>query len=107
MQTKIGFVLDSGRAFEEYLKATGELPPAMPPGKNTIRMEFVIDLDGTPRAAMLIKQTGFDQTHDEKERGDEASGLSLMIATELPAEQGAAALREVSEKILWPETKGE
>ena len=106
MKTKIGFVLESATAFDEYVKATGELPPAMPPGKNIIRREFVLDVDGTPRAAMLVKQTGFAPTPEEIERGDEASGLSLMIATELPPEQGAAALREVSERMLWPEPKG-
>lgn len=102
MQTQIGFILESAKAFDEYLKATGELPPAMPPGKNTIRREFVIDVDGTPRAAMLIKQSGFKQTKEERLRGEETDGLSVMIATELDVDAGKHALQEVSTKILWP-----
>ena len=107
MQTKIGFILDSTKAFAEYLKATGELPPVMPTGKNTLRTEFVVDLDGTSRAAMLIKQRGFEQTAEEKARGEEADGLSVMIATDLDVDAGKLALREVSAKILWPNEKQE
>lgn len=100
---QIGFVLDSGRAYDEYVRATGKLPPAMPRGANTLRAEFEADVDGEKRAAMLIKQIGFAQTAEEKARGEEASGLSLMIATDVDVEQGKAALREISERLLWPE----
>ena len=101
-KVQVGFILDSTKVFDEYLRATGKLPPPIPPGTNTLRTEFEIELDGVKRAAMLIKQRGFEQTAEERARCDEVNGLSLAIATDVDLETGKAVLREISAKLLWP-----
>ena len=102
-EVQVGFVLDSEKAFDEYLSATDKVPPVIPAGKNTLRTEFELDIDGVKRAAMLIAQRGFEQTAEERERGDQVNGLSLAIATNVDVEAGRMALREISARLLWPE----
>lgn len=75
----------------------------MPAGCNTHIVPFrLIDTAGAERAAILVHQTGFDETPEEKARGDEASGLSVAIAIEDPPEEGQAILDKWVDEMLPP-----
>ena len=101
IQVKFGFTLDSEKAFDAYMDATGKVPPKMPQGKNTLLTPFTIkDDDGIERAALLIYQTGFKQTPEEKARDEQASGLSLAVALDVPVPQGEAALEQLVRQLL-------
>lgn len=104
MKYNVGIILDSGKAFEAYYDATGTPPPPMEEGKNTRIIPFTVD-DGTgPKAALLVHQTGFEQTATEREKGQEANGLSVAVCMDAPTvEEGAQVLNEWAERFLWPE----
>ena len=101
---QVGAILDSNKAFDAYHDSTGKVPPKMPKGKNTMRIPFVAKTDGGNKAALLVNQTGFEETADEIARGEESSGLSVFIALDAPTiEEGHALLIDWSERLLWPE----
>lgn len=96
------------KSFDLYHDATGKAPPPMPPGGNTTTIPFrLIDENGVERAALLVHQTGFEQTPEEKAAGEEASGLTVAVALDAPADEGARVLSEWSEKMLWPDGRGD
>ena len=54
---KVGVINNSNVAFDLYMDATGEKPPVIPEGMNTLIKPFVLkDEDGIDRAATLISQ---------------------------------------------------
>ena len=98
---KLGFILHSPAAFDFYMDATGEVPPKMPEGKNTLVTPFVVkDDDNIERAAALVYQTGFAETPKETTNGDEASGLGVIVAEDVPLEQGRNAIETYLDKML-------
>jgi hypothetical protein len=98
---KLGFILHSSAAFDYYMDATGKVPPKMPEGKNTLVTPFTVrDDNGVERAAALVYQTGFAEMPAEKRRGDEASGLSVVTAMDVPLEQGRRAIDTFLDKML-------
>lgn len=98
---KLGFILHSSAAFDLYMDATGEVPPKMPEGKNTLVTPFTVrDENGIERAAALVYQTGFAQTPEEKANGDEASGLGVIVAEDVPLTQGRNAIDLYLDKML-------
>lgn len=100
---KLGFILHSSAAFDFYMDATGQIPPTMPPGKNTLITPFTVrDDDGTERAAALVYQTGFAETPAETSNGDEASGLGVIVAEDVPLAQGQNAIEEYLNTLLPP-----
>ena len=73
----------------------------MPPGKNTLVTPFVVaDEHGVDRAAALIYQTGFHQTPEEVANGDEASGLGVVVATNVPLAEGREAVDQWLSNML-------
>jgi hypothetical protein len=52
-------------------------------------------------AAALVYQTGFAEMSAEKRRGDEASGLSVVTAMDVPLEQGRSAIDAFLDKMLY------
>lgn len=104
MTTKyqIGVILDSTQAFDIYHDATGAYPPKMDPGCNTRRIPFrLTDENGIERAAMLIHQTGFGQTAMEEMAGEEVNGLTLIVATDAPANDGEKLLEDFTDHELF------
>lgn len=96
-----GFILHSSAAFDFYMDATGQTPPKMPPGKNTLITPFtVVDEHGAERAAALIYQTGFRQTPEEMANCDEASGLGVVVARNVPLAEGREAVDLWLDKML-------
>ena len=98
MDTKynIAAVLDSKAAFDTYHDSTGRVPPDIPEGMNTIHEHFSVLFQGstTPRAAVLIRQRGFEQTPDEAARGDEVNGLSVYLVVDADEETGHRVLED-------------
>ncbi len=104
---QVGVVLDSTQAFDIYHDATGAFPPPMEPGCNTRRISFRLhDENGIERAAMLIHQTGFGQTALEEMRGEEVNGLSLLVATDAPADEGERLLDDYTDHELFHRDNG-
>lgn len=97
---KLGFIMKSTDAFDFYMDATGEVPPKMPEGKNTLVTPFVAHDENGEYAAALVYQTGFAQTRAEKASGDEASGLSVVVAMDVSVEQGRNAIAMFLDKML-------
>ena len=98
---KLGFILHSSAAFDFYMDATGEVPPKMPEGKNTLVTPFVAkDENGVERAAALVYQTGFEETPEETTNGDEASGLGVVVAEDVPLDHGRNAIDAYLDKML-------
>ncbi len=98
---KLGFILHSSPAFDFYHDATGLVLPKMPEGKNTLVTPFVVkDENGIDRAAALVHQTGFAETPEETANGDEASGLGVIVAMDVPLEQGRNAIDAYLDKTL-------
>lgn len=96
-----GVILSSSKAFDFYMDATGQKPPKMPPGKNTLVTPFVVaDEHGVERAAALIYQTGFRETPAEKANGNEASGLGVVVAMNVPLAEGREAVDLWLDKML-------
>ena len=99
--TRVGICLDSGEAFNAYYAATGKAPTPIPEGMNTKTTTFT-DAEGRP--AMLVQQRGFEQTPEEKARGDEVNGLMLAVALDAATpEIGFAALDEWQKAMLDPD----
>lgn len=104
---KFGIINHSSPAFDFYRESTGLLPDPVPKGKNTLVTPFDCkDDDGTIRAAVLINQQGFEQTPEERAAGEEASGLSVIVAMDAPVELGRSALIEFVNKLLHPGRTG-
>ena len=98
---KLGFILHSSPAFDFYHDATGQIPPKMPEGKNTLVTPFAVkDDDGIERAAALVHQTGFAETPEEAANGDEASGLCVIVAMDVPLMQGQNVIDAYLDKTL-------
>ncbi|MBQ6140803.1 MAG: hypothetical protein IJI54_05900 [Kiritimatiellae bacterium] len=105
-KVKLGFILHSSAAFDYYMDATGKVPPKMPEGKNTLVTPFVVkDKNGIERAAALFYQTGFAETPEESANGDEASGLGVVVAEDIPILQGQNAIETFLDKILHKEER--
>ncbi len=102
-QYHLAVVLDSSEACRIYNAATGEQAPLPPAGANTVEVRFrVADSAGVERAALLVVQTDWAQSPDEASRGEETDGASVVVATDAPAEEGAAVLDEWAEQMLHP-----
>ena len=92
---KVGIILDSREAFDCYFDSTGKVPPKMEDGKNTRVLHFVAEDEKGKHAAILIHQTGFEPTPEEKAKGDETNGLTVAVALEPgDLERNAALLDE-------------
>ena len=98
---QVGAILDSVKALEVYHEATGKVPPRIPEGKNTYRIPFTVHDGKAERAALLISQRGFELTAEEAANGEEANGLSVMVALDAPnVEEGHALLLDWTDEML-------
>ena len=77
---RVGIILDSREAFDCYFDSTGQVPPKMEEGKNTRVIHFVAEDENGQHAAVLIHQTGFEPTPEERRKGEETNGLSVVVA---------------------------
>ena len=107
MKYQVGIILDSVQAFDLFHDATGRAPARVPEGKNTNIQPFrLIDENGVERAAILINQTGFGQTAMEEMSGEEVNGLSVAIAIDAPADEGAKLLEDYVDHELFHAENG-
>ena len=71
--------LDSANALDIYRQATGELPPPIPTGCNSLTVRFAVG----DKPAVLCKQKGF--TPERGETYDDCNGYMALICDDAPS----------------------
>ena len=88
-------IMDSGEALDLYRNSTGELPPPIPSGCNSVTKTFVTK-DGEP--AIICKQKGFGVMEGETE--DDANGYMAIVVHGAPSrEVGFRALDQFLDSL--------